>query len=509
MSMLDRMSMNPALTWLADMNRLYDQSEIKIPHGYRERVLAVKGMLGSDVSGLVNTVLDFAVKSASVEYTIETNNKNLTKILNKWLKDVNKSLRGRVPVGLNALGKQYFMERWKCSSNILLRTLWEDEDDFYLPTKLWFVDGEDIVVKGSKDGIRRLGEETYYLRVNNRKDNNIKLPSGEDEQIFVQRPFEMWSELTTVPYIIKKGIYKNLGLIMALVGKNEFVVNKALEYLLVHKKGSEKLAETNNPDFIYSFDDLNTASEALKNFIGRRKQENGVSIYTTNFDTEIEHLIPEYEKALKSELFSPMEKRLLAGLGLVDIVEGTASSRRESILNPKPLIGEINNGITDFKTLLTDLVQTIIEINKEKHTKYFSGKIEIKVKSTPVTNFITKDTKQLIRSLYDRGLLSKRTTVEVLGEMDFDIEVNRRAEEKKEKLDKKMEPPVIQNNGDSAVAPQQLKQDEKLQTDPNKKEKDVDEEKREDRTGPEKKNFTQSSWDQGNELLPHTPATEV
>jgi hypothetical protein len=52
----------------------------------------------------------------------------------------------------------------------------------------------------------------------------------------------------------------------------------------------------------------------------------------------IQELIPEYEKVLKRGLYEQLEKRLLQGLGLVDVIEGAASTRREAILNLKPFI---------------------------------------------------------------------------------------------------------------------------------------------------------------------------
>jgi len=55
--------------------------------------------------------------------------------------------------------------------------------------------------------------------------------------------------------------------------------------------------------------------------------------------------------AINDTIYAPIEKRILAGLGLIDIVTGTSSSRRESLLNPKPFVAEIKQGIEDFKKM--------------------------------------------------------------------------------------------------------------------------------------------------------------
>ena len=85
--------------------------------------------------------------------------------------------------------------------------------------------------------------------------------------------------------------------------------------------------------------------------------------------------------------------------------------------------------------------------------------------------------------MYDKGLLSKRTTVEVLGEIDLDVEVKRRKSETEEKLDDVMYPPVIQNV-------------EQWPNDPGKVDQDVDDNDDvipEDKKGQQKKDYANAS----------------
>jgi len=441
--------MNPLLSWVSDLLSYFQVETIYIPGQYRDKVLAVKKELQDDVSGLVNTILDFAIECALVDYKIESNNTNLTETLNNWLGNVNSDLRGRVPVGIRALAKEYFRERWKGSSFLLLRSFWETKDDLVVPTTLFFIDGEDIVCYNPNvDGVIRLGTEKYQLMLSSDKTKNQNLPSNQNELIFIQKPFESWGSLTTNPFIIKRGLYHNMKFLRLLHSKGEFILGRAIEYMLAMLKGSERLALENRSEYIYNEEDLRKAKDDLENMIKEKKTSPGLPLYATNFDTKFEHIIPDYQKIINDNLYSPIERKILAGLGLVDITEGIASTRRESILNPKPFVGMIEEGIADFSTLLLDLVEVMKEKNLASHPKWMNAKI--RVKSSPIKQFVDDKLRTMLRSVYDRGCLSKRTFTELVGGVDYDVEVMRRKEEKRTKEDEVLYPPVIQNIEDKA-----------------------------------------------------------
>lgn len=445
----ERMGVSSSLKWYSDLTKMLEGAKITIPESYNDRVTSIKEILTDDVSGLVNTVLDFAVNCSTVDYYVESDNSSLSDLLNNWLYSLNNSLKGKIPVGIKALAKEYFRERWKSGSFIVMRTIWEKVGDYLLPTKIWFVDGEYLGVKES-DGVKILGDEQYFIykKKNDTKDI-ISLPSKVNEKIFVQKPFTPWNSPYPVPFIIQRGIYRNILIEKLLVDKGSNLLSQAIEYMMLMKKGTEKMAMSDNPDFIYSTEDLEGLKKDLSDFLAKKQSSNGTPVYATGFDTEIEQLIPEYERILKNELQNPIDKRILAGLGLIDIIDTASTSRKESVLNPKPFIQEVKNGVEDFKTLLRDLMTTIVDVNKASHKKTFSEKVYLEVHNSPLTSFFDKEVRLLLRSMYDRGVISKRTFAEVVGEVDFDIEVERRKQEDKEGLEDIMEPPVIQNNGES------------------------------------------------------------
>lgn len=470
-------SSSPLLRWIVNMSSLYASEEIKIPSEYREQVISVIELLDSDISGTVNTVLDMAINAASVKYMVKTSNSNLTVRLNNWLDNINKDLRGKVPKGIKGLGKEYFKERWKGSSLLLLRTLWRRVDGWELPVKLWFVDGKDIKVKIKKPVV--LGGEKYFLIVDpHTPDKDIELPNRKNEMIFVQKPYELWGSGYTVPFVIKRGIYKNLKFLELLETKSEKVVARALEYLFLMKKGDAALATNHIKD--YGKDELIEAKNSLKKFMSERKTEDGLDAYVTNFDTDIQHLIPEYGNILKGELSSPILRRIFAGLGLVEIVVGTAGNRKENILNPKPLKSEVVGAVSDFGLLLEDVMDEVIERNKDKH-QLNKDKI-IKLHHDVIKDFLTEKELDYIKGGYDRGVISKEgfSNVIYVPGMDFDVELERRKDEKKKKIDEDMYPQITINREDTSHAPDFV-------NGPSSKEKE--EKITEDKKGVDKRNF--------------------
>ena len=471
----DRMRMNPALTWLADMMKLMCNDEVAIPSDYRSQVLGIKDLLTSDVSGMVNSIMDFAIDCASIKQSIETPNKNLTKKLNRWLDNINYDLKGQIPVGLASLSKEYYRERWKGSSFLLLRTFWEEVDGLTLPTIMYFLDGEDIIEESNEKNVNLNGKK-YYLRIN--QDTKKKIGTLENEKLFIQKPFSSWGSNYTTPFLLNRGTYKNLKFLELVEKRGESVVAKALEYIGLLKKGSENLALANNPNFVYDEKDFKKLKDDMSDFIANRKTKSGTSTYITNFDTMYEHIIPEYSKILKAELYTPIERRILASLGFIDVVQGV-SSRRESVINPKPFFAEVKQGITDFSSLLLDIVGTIVDLNSPSHRKYFRN--DIKIYSPIIKEAIGDKEMAQLRGGYDRGVVSKHTYAETLG-IDLNVEIERRKAEKD--IEEITHPPVTINKEQFSKTPDFPKKKEEIPI--------KNENKNNDKTGPEKKNYTNS-----------------
>jgi cation transport regulator len=408
--------------------------KVVVPADFHDKADAIKEMLKDDVSGLVDSLTDFAVETASVDFNVETDNDEFNKILNTWLEEINIDYNGKIPSGLKPLAKEYFKERWKGASFPVLKVGgWESKKGVKVPTKLFFVDGGSIYAK-DKDGeeLTLLGYD-YYLG----KARKHKL----DANVIFSRPYGRWFDKYPTPYLIKRGVFHNWRLIESIKNKEMKILDQIIPYIMLVKKGSEALAVNNIKT--YSNTELASVIEEFKCLMEKVKdgKEGEHPVRASNFDEKIEHLIPDLETIFKPALFASAERNILAGLGFIDIAEAVSTSRRESILNPKAFIGEINSGIEDFQQILKELVIAIKKKNGT-HIKYMNEKFYIT--ASPVKEFLTDDIQELIRQQYDRGNISRQTAVEILG-LNFRTEKHKRDKEVKDGLDMSLYPPVIRN----------------------------------------------------------------
>ncbi len=417
--------------------------KIVVPANYHDRVKVVKSMQEDDISGLVDSLTDFAVDSATVDFNIETDNSEFSKILKKWLDTVNIAYNGKIPSGIKALAKEYFRERWKYSSFPVLKIAkWDTIDKIIVPTKMFFVDGGSIYAEDieNDDSLRLIGYK-YFLG----KDKNKRIELNKN--CIFARPYGRWFDKYPVPYLIKRGIYHNWKIINAIKNMEYKILEQVIPYMMLIKKGSESLVREYNK--VYSNEELNQVICDLQELAKNLSESQGAEtpIRATNFDEEIKHLIPDLTTIFNEDLFAVAEKNILTGLGFIDIAEAVSSSRRESILNPKVFIEEVRTGVEDFKQILKELVLLIIEKNAEIHPKYISSNFYIT--ASPVKAFMTDDFKTHLRFLWKNGKLSDQTYCEMVGEVDFRTEVARREKEAKEGTEIIMYPHQTQNREDT------------------------------------------------------------
>jgi len=455
--------------------------KIVVPSGYRDRVKAVREMLEDDVSGLVDSLTDFAVDTATVNFMIETKNENFTKILKKWLDTVNISYNGQIPSGIKPLAKEYFKERWKYSSFPILKiSKWETIDNVIVPSKMFFVDGESIYAKdkNEEDENLKIVNYDYYL--------GSKAQEKLDKNVIITKPYSRWFDKYPTPFLIKRGVYHNWKIVQSLKKKETEILDQIIPYMMLIKKGTEGLARDHIKS--YTNEELKQTIKQMQDLMNTMKSTNlgehqvKSPIRATNFDEEIKHLIPNISDIFDGKLFAVAERNILSGLGFIDVVEATSTSRRESILNPKAFIEEVKTGVEDFKQIIKELVIKIVEKNKS-HIKYINN--DVHISSSPVRGFMTDDFKKQIRGLYDRGRISSKTAVELVAEVDFETEVLRRKKESEKGIDYTMYPPIIQNREGEGI---DIPEEENIPP------KETDEEDiPDDKKGIEKENYNMSS----------------
>jgi len=424
--------------------------KIIVPKEFHSRVKDVKELLEDDVSGLVDTLTDFAVDSASKGFAIESNNDNLNEILNKWITEINKDYRGRVPVGLDSLAKEYFKEYWKYSSFPVLKVIdWKAYDGILLPTKMFFVDGGSIYSQQKEDG-KKLSLLSYdYYIGKPQKDGKNKIG---DNAIF-SRANGRWFDEYPVPFIIKRGIYHNWKIVEDLKKKQVKVLNEVIPYLLWISKqdNSAEGDKYDDGDLKKVAEDMRDLLEKMKDSTSKTRTPARVSV-----NEDLKHLIPDLSNLFSIELFAQAERNILAGLGFIDIVEAVTTSRRESILNPKAFIQEVKTGTEDFANVLQQLLFMIQEKN-EKNKKYMSSKFYIN--KPYVSIFQTGEFKNQLMLLWRNGQLSDKTYCEIVGEVEFGREKRRREQEAKDGTEVTMYPHITQNNEDKESYQEKLRQE--------------------------------------------------
>jgi len=467
---------------------------ITVPAEYHNQVEVVKEMIGNDISGLVSSLISFYIDTASsVNFYAYSGNDNLDFILNTWLEDINVDFNGIIPSGVNALAEEYFKERWANSSFIVLKLLnWKEYKDkdgnsLLLPSQLAFVDGSLVFVDPEfvKDNqiISLDSLPIYYLGNPEEIENAEKL----NKAVFLSKPFDRWYDIYPVPFLIRRGTYYNYRLLQVIKDKQGDILVKIISYFLLLKRGTEDMLR-----MVGGMSTLQQQLESIKQDLQQlvndmREKGDRVPLRFTMFDEEIQHVIPDFEKFLKSSLTSAVEKAIISSLGWIDVPDSAMSSRRESVINPKPAIEEIKKGIRDFRQLLIDVIKYALRENKDNHFKFASKKVE--VYNSEVSSFITQDMRDHLRSLYDRGVISKQTYAELVGNVVYVIERIRREREINEGDEVLMYPPVIRNmETDESLV--ETMRNEEYYVDVEKVEKE--EKQPEKKQGIEKENFKSS-----------------
>jgi predicted Zn-ribbon and HTH transcriptional regulator len=434
--------------WEAFLNYLYSSGNVKVPSDFHERCGKIEEMLDNDISGIISTLVDYSINSSSEAILkVECSEETLEKLFNLWLSRINLNING-VPTGLQELAKEYYKERWASSSLCLMRVSnWETisigNTSIKVPTLLYFVNGASIYIDRKNEKNFKLGTDEYYL--DEAKKN--KIPKNDKEQIIVQKPFARWFSKYPSPYLVKKGILKNWLAMEILASKGDEAVSKVLPYLFQITKGTENMYLQDKGN--YTDEELKTLLDNFKSAVERYKNEKGkLPANAIPFDQKYDHLIPDLLPILREELYRQGYRALMSGLGFVDLIE-IAQSRQETRLNPRPFIAEINSGVSDFKSMLMDVIQLIITENKLDHRKLFSDSKYLKITSTQLKINVQIILDQL-RSAFIYGAISYETYHEAL-QVDHECETQRAKKEWDEGLREIYYPRVIQNTEDKGI----------------------------------------------------------
>lgn len=449
--------------WEAFINYVFKSGDLNVPAEYHERCVKINEMMDNDVTGIVSTITTYSVNSASeANLKVECNDETLENILNIWLSRININVDG-IPTGLRELAKEYYKERWQGSSLCLMRiSNWEKitvgQTTIKVPTVLWFVNGASIYIKRPNKTNYKLGTDKFFLDKNEKNE----LPKS-GEQILVTKPFSRWFDEYPSPYAVKTGVLKNFLGLQALFSKGDEVISKVLPYLLIMTKGTER--EMIEGDMSFDDPELQKMAENFKTVLERYKNEKAKTpVAGFPFDQKLEHFIPDLRNILSEELSKAGYRALMAGLGFIAVLQGIGDTRKEELINPKPFITEVNAGLSDFKSMLMDVIRLIISENKLDHRKLFSENKNLQITNSPL-KINVESILDSIRSAFVYGTITIETFQETLG-INPSQELERMKKEWKEGMRELYYPHIIQNtekDPDTNISPAPItkKQEEK------------------------------------------------
>lgn len=410
--------------------------KIRVPEEYHEQMRYIQELLRNDKTALISTILEFMVHTSTIDINFSSSNNTLNNLLEDWKNNINEGVNLDIPRGLRSFTEQYFRERWK-SSFIILRIKWKKESGFWIPNRMWFMDGGSIYVKNEEG---KLNTNKYYFGKPNDKDTNI-LNESTTESILIRKPYNHWYDLYPTPYLVRKGALYHALFKTKILNKQAEVLDTALPYQLLIKMGSQEAQRRGQMPTEQDMRDMEKAYQEKKQKIDEHTFAKGL-IGTFPFDVNFEELIPDYQKALDEKIIRPTDKNILNSLGLIEL-RGFSSNREEAILNPKVLVEEINDAVLDYVELLDDVVKLILDKNKIEHRNLTKNNISIE--PGIIKSFITDEMRTMIRSWYDRGLVAKKSAIENTTPLNFEHQVKLRDDERKLKLNKRLYPPVTQN----------------------------------------------------------------
>jgi cation transport regulator len=411
---------------------LQSRLKIVVSKEFHKQVEQIDLLLSNDKTGIVSTIVEFMIQSATTNFQFESGNDTLDAILKGWTNQLNLGISQDIPTGLRPLTQQYLRERWR-SSFIALNVNWEKKDDYYLPSEMWLTDGKSVYVDGTEN---KLGGYVYSIG----KEQEKKLITNANKSILIRKPYNAWFDKYPTPYLIKKGALYHALVKNELVSRQSDVINSIIPHILAIKAGNDTFAKAGE---MPTKPELEALKEQVKEMADnyRYSREKGGNYGAFPYDVTIENIIPDLTKILNDTIVSPSNKNLLFALGLVEL-EGFSSTRQEAILNPKVLVEEVKNAVNDWADLLEDVLFLILEKNKKAHPKVANSSARV-VPGT-VKAFMTNDMRVMLRSLFDRGTIGHQDILENTTDLDFQISFNRRKKEQGE-INDVLYPHIIQN----------------------------------------------------------------
>jgi len=418
------------------------RANIKVATDFPGQVAQVDSILDNDKTGMVSPIYNFMVQAATVPMKIETGNETLNEVLKVWQTEVlNRNTNISIQSGLRALSTENFRERWR-SSLLGLNVQWGKHDFggnigiWTLPQKMWFFNGGAIKTEKNTS----IDARKFFLKVDKKKANDEPLITTLEKSIYIRRPFTAWHKDYVVPYFTQRGTVFNALFKSAITQKQSDVIESLIPLILKMQAGSDDLMKAGIKP---SEEDFNALKKQLTNAYEKYRQTGNVSdlIASLRHDVNLDYLIPDLTKIFSDSISKSVNRDLMSSLGMIEL-QGFGT-RQEAMLNPKVMIEEVVDAVGDWADLLNEVMLDLLVKNKAAHPNL--SQAEIQVIPGIIQAFLTDEMRAMIRSMYDRGDISRQDAVEQTTGLNFETQVQRIIKEKARGLDTICKPPVIVN----------------------------------------------------------------
>lgn len=444
---------NRTIQQLFNLSHSFNQT-LRVPEDFHSQMIQVKRLLRQDDTGLIVPILNFQIRCANTNINFDANKTGLTNLFEDWQKEVNKDLNIDIPRGLRNVNENYYRERWK-SSFIVLRMIWENFNGYLMPMKMWFMDGASVHVKNDDESDINANE--YFLGDPN---NGYKLINGANETIIIRKPYNQTYDLDPTPYLVGNGALKHKLRLEALTNHQNEMITTAFPYELLIKAGSDVAQGRGQNPTDEDLTALLQQFQDLKSKIDQHAYARGLAGAFPH-DVKMEEFIPDFAKIMDETITKPINQKILSAMGMIEL-KGFSSTREEAILNPKVLVEETEDAVQDYVELLGEVVNLI----KEKNSGKYNINDKVVIQPDVIKAFLTKEDKQMIRGWYDRGLTGDKSALESTTGLLFERQVKERDRERKEGLDLRMFPRVVQNQENNLHEPNENVPDDKKKNSP-------------------------------------------
>jgi hypothetical protein len=404
------------------------------------------------VSTVVDVLADFAVSDMKVK-GLKTKAK---KIIDEWLKTLNKAAEN-IATGEYAFNSQCAIEFFLSGNGFIYKN-WQkvkmESGVYQIPSEMLLINPlnidipKEFVSLGTKIiKFKPPKEVVELIQATDRTEEQKLIFNSMPE--FIRKGLKDSDELVmtsdVLSHIKRKGrnyipwgtpyltrVFKSVAHKRKLQILDEVTTEGIINRITIFKIGDPENQETWGPDRLRAFHSL------LMN-------PSPTLALVWAYDVSVEDVMPDPEVLNFENKYNQANSDILMSLGIpMSILTGDAKGDQYTAI--AALLERLFDFRNEMSAFMSSVIEEILEKNGLKNEKF-----KITWKHSRLRN--EKELRELVLSLYDRGLLGKETSVEEAGQ-DFDEQVDMIKREKSAGINEIMTPPELPFSGKNPIKSQ-------------------------------------------------------